>query len=250
MLCQPTSIDAIYSFRPQFPSNDAFLPNYVFVPCDACDNNVLQSPSFSDVIPCSTLCLDIIIMATPHRAWTIDDVVKDVYQTRVLEDRTEEEVLTTIAHVHVGPYVDVRYSSRMYLSTLQVHHSYRSPLSAGKGEYFCHRDSQGRPFRGVTHIQCSLLKQNPCKIPESLIAETKYPGRVEDLSLSALPEFAKPCHIRENSCTSPSQRNKPNSPRCIDVSHSGQCLVHTYTYLSCRFVVNARQSVHIQQQWF
>lgn len=47
-------------------------------------------------------------MSSLNRAWTIDEVVKDVFVKRAREDGTEEDVLTTEALVHVGPYVDVR----------------------------------------------------------------------------------------------------------------------------------------------
>ena len=57
-------------------------------------------------------------MAVPGRAWSIDDAVKDVYRIRVLPYGTEEEVLTTEALVHVGPFVDVLYSILNVLAAL------------------------------------------------------------------------------------------------------------------------------------
>ena len=45
------------------------------------------------------------------RAWTIDEVVKDVYETRRKEDGSEEQVITGESLVHIGPYADVRLPS-------------------------------------------------------------------------------------------------------------------------------------------
>lgn len=48
-------------------------------------------------------------MSVRNRAWSIDDVVQDVVREVIREDGSVEQVLTTEAWVHIGPYADVRY---------------------------------------------------------------------------------------------------------------------------------------------
>lgn len=48
-------------------------------------------------------------MSVPNKAWSIDDVVQDVYHERLCADGSVERILTTEALVHIGPYADVRY---------------------------------------------------------------------------------------------------------------------------------------------
>lgn len=87
-------------------------------------------------------CLD--IMSASSKAWSIDDVVKDVYNERHRADGTVEKVLTTEAWVHVGPYADVRYVASTMPDCFYAHIPYRSSLIAGKGRVLLHPGFRGQ----------------------------------------------------------------------------------------------------------
>jgi hypothetical protein len=49
-------------------------------------------------------------MLSVHRkAWSIEDVVKDVYESSINDEGEEVMMLASSAEVHIGPYADVRF---------------------------------------------------------------------------------------------------------------------------------------------